>query len=100
MRHETSMEEVELTVVRHGQAGHRSPTIDKLTARHQNSPLSRQLVRRNLADVNPTPLPEGSFAPTIVDLLRQRAAYRPHDRAFTFLVDGENEELNVYVCRT
>ena len=44
--------------------------------------------------MNPTPLPEGSFAPTIVDLLRQRAAYRPHDRAFTFLVDGENEELN------
>jgi 8-amino-7-oxononanoate synthase/acyl carrier protein len=30
-----------------------------------------------------------------VDLLRQRAAYRPHDRAFTFLVDGENEELNI-----
>ena len=51
--------------------------------------------QENLADVNPTPLPEGSFAPTIVDLLRQRAAYRPHDRAFTFLVDGENEELNV-----
>lgn len=24
------MEEVELTVVRHGQAGHRSPTIDNL----------------------------------------------------------------------
>ncbi|MFL2863104.1 MAG: aminotransferase class I/II-fold pyridoxal phosphate-dependent enzyme [Pirellulales bacterium] len=45
--------------------------------------------------MNPTPLPEGSFAPTIVDLLRQRAAYRPHDRAFTFLVDGENEELNI-----
>jgi 8-amino-7-oxononanoate synthase/acyl carrier protein len=44
--------------------------------------------------VNPTPLPEGSLAPTIVDLLRQRAEYRPHDRAFTFLVDGENEELN------
>ncbi|MFM8802361.1 MAG: AMP-binding protein, partial [Planctomycetia bacterium] len=35
------------------------------------------------------------MAPTIVDLLRQRAAYRPHDRAFTFLVDGENEELNI-----
>ena len=44
--------------------------------------------------MNPTPLPEGSLAPTIVDLLRQRAAYHPHDRAFTFLVDGENEELN------
>ena len=40
------------------------------------------------------PLPEGSFAPTIVDPL-STAAYRPHDRAFTFLVDGENEELNV-----
>ena len=45
--------------------------------------------------VNPIPPSEGSFAPTIVDLLRQRAAYRPHDRAFTFLVDGENEELNI-----
>ena len=45
--------------------------------------------------MNPTALSEGSFAPTIVDLLRQRAAYRPHDRAFTFLVDGENEELNI-----
>ncbi|NDC54138.1 MAG: hypothetical protein EBZ74_07540, partial [Planctomycetia bacterium] len=46
-------------------------------------------------DVIPNPVSEGSFAETIVDLLRQRAAYRPHDRAFTFLVDGENEELNI-----
>ena len=45
--------------------------------------------------VNPNPNTEASIAPTIVDLLRQRAAYRPHDRAFTFLVDGENEELNI-----
>jgi 8-amino-7-oxononanoate synthase len=45
--------------------------------------------------VNPTALGENSFAPTIVDLLRQRAGYRPHDRAFTFLVDGEQEELNI-----
>jgi len=45
--------------------------------------------------VNPPPPSEASFAPTIVDLLRQRAAYRPHDRAFTFLVDGENDEINV-----
>jgi 8-amino-7-oxononanoate synthase len=45
--------------------------------------------------VNPNPAGEASFAPTIVDLLRQRASYRPHDRAFTFLVDGENEELNI-----
>lgn len=45
--------------------------------------------------MNPNPASEASFAPTIVDLLRQRAAYRPHDRAFTFLVDGENEELNI-----
>ncbi len=43
----------------------------------------------------PSPTSEASFAPTIVDLLRQRSAYRPHDRAFTFLVDGENEELNI-----
>ena len=45
--------------------------------------------------VNPVPSTEASIAPTIVDLLRQRAAYRPHDRAFTFLVDGETEELNI-----
>jgi 8-amino-7-oxononanoate synthase len=45
--------------------------------------------------VNPNSTSDGSFAPTIVDLLRQRAADRPHDRAFTFLVDGENEELNI-----
>ena len=43
----------------------------------------------------PNPTNEASFAPTIVDLLRQRAAYKPHDRAFTFLVDGEHEELNI-----
>ncbi|NBP80301.1 hypothetical protein EBU58_06200 [bacterium] len=46
-------------------------------------------------DVNPTAPSDISFAPTIVDLLRQRAGYRPHDRAFTFLVDGEQEELNI-----
>ncbi len=46
-------------------------------------------------DVNPTATGENSFAPTIVDLLRQRAGYRPHDRAFTFLVDGEQEEINI-----
>jgi 8-amino-7-oxononanoate synthase len=45
--------------------------------------------------VNPTAPSDISFAPTIVDLLRQRAGYRPHDRAFTFLVDGEQEELNI-----
>ncbi len=45
--------------------------------------------------MHPNPMTEGSFAETIVDLLRQRAAYRPHDRAFTFLVDGEQEELNI-----
>ena len=45
--------------------------------------------------VNPNPNSEASFAETIVDLLRQRSAYRPHDRAFTFLVDGEQEELNI-----
>ena len=43
----------------------------------------------------PNPTTEASFAPTLVDLLRQRAAYRPHDRAFTFLLDGEHEELNI-----
>jgi 8-amino-7-oxononanoate synthase/acyl carrier protein len=46
--------------------------------------------------VNPIPATsEASFAETIVDLLSQRAAYRPHDRAFTFLVDGGTEELNI-----
>ncbi len=45
--------------------------------------------------MNPIPGSEASFADTIVDLLRQRASYRPHDRAFTFLVDGETEEVNI-----
>ncbi len=45
--------------------------------------------------MNPVSTSEASIAPTIVDLLRQRASYRPHDRAFTFLVDGESEELNI-----
>ena len=45
--------------------------------------------------MNPNPNTEASFAETIVDLLRQRSAYRPHDRAFTFLVDGEQDELNI-----
>ena len=43
----------------------------------------------------PNPNTEATIAPTLVDMLRQRAAYHPHDRAFTFLVDGENEELNI-----
>ena len=45
--------------------------------------------------MNPIPGSEASFADTIVDLLRQRANYRPHDRAFTFLVDGETAEVNL-----
>ena len=45
--------------------------------------------------MNPNPNNEASFADTIVDLLRQRASYRPHERAFMFLVDGENDELNI-----
>lgn len=36
------------------------------------------------------------FGPaTLVELLRHRALYQPHDRAFTFLVDGEQEELHL-----
>ncbi len=50
---------------------------------------------RGVSSVNPPPSSEASIAPTIVDLLRQRAAYRPHDRAFMFLVDGETEELTI-----
>ena len=49
----------------------------------------------NFPVVNPNPANEASFAPTIVDLLRQRAGYRPNDRAFTFLVDGEHAELEI-----
>jgi 8-amino-7-oxononanoate synthase len=45
--------------------------------------------------VNPNSTSDGSFAPTIVDLLRQRAADRPHDRALTVIGGGENEELNI-----
>jgi 8-amino-7-oxononanoate synthase len=37
----------------------------------------------------------GSFfgPPTLVDLLRHRAQYQPTDRAFTYLVDGETQEV-------
>ena len=36
---------------------------------------------------------------TIVDILRFRAINQPEKRAFTYLVDGETEEVNLaYVC--
>jgi 8-amino-7-oxononanoate synthase len=39
----------------------------------------------------------GSFftPPTLVDVLRHRAFHQPDHRAFTFLVDGETEEVNL-----
>jgi len=76
-------------------AGHWLPTTETIVAQQQAACSAEADGLEAPPVVNPTPLPEGSFAPTIVDLLRQRAAYRPHDRAFTFLVDGENEELNI-----
>jgi len=39
-------------------------------------------------------LPGSFFGPSnLVDLLRHRASHQAHDRAFTYLVDGENEEI-------
>ncbi len=41
-------------------------------------------------------LPGSFFGPSnLVDLLRHRAAHQAHDRAFIYLVDGENEEIHL-----
>ena len=41
-------------------------------------------------------LPGSFFGPSnLVDLLRHRALHQGDDRAFTYLVDGENEELHL-----
>jgi len=41
-------------------------------------------------------LPGSFFGPSnLVDLLRHRAAHQGHDRAFTYLVDGESEEIHL-----
>ena len=41
-------------------------------------------------------LPGSFFGPSnLVDLLRHRALHQAHDRAFTYLVDGETEELHL-----
>ncbi len=41
-------------------------------------------------------LPGSFFGPAnLVDLLRHRAAHQAHDRAFTYLLDGESEEISV-----
>jgi 8-amino-7-oxononanoate synthase len=41
-------------------------------------------------------LPGSFFGPSnLVDLLRHRALHQANDRAYTYLVDGENEEINI-----
>jgi 8-amino-7-oxononanoate synthase/acyl carrier protein len=41
-------------------------------------------------------LPGSFFGPSnLVDLLRHRALHQAHDRAFTYLVDGETEEIHL-----
>jgi len=41
-------------------------------------------------------LPGSFFGPSnLVDLLRHRAEHQGHDRAFTYLVDGESEEVHL-----
>jgi acyl carrier protein len=41
-------------------------------------------------------LPGSFFGPSnLVDLLRHRASHQGHDRAFTYLVDGETEEIHL-----
>jgi acyl carrier protein len=41
-------------------------------------------------------LPGSFFGPSnLVELLRHRALHQPHDRAFTYLLDGENDEVIV-----
>jgi acyl-CoA synthetase (AMP-forming)/AMP-acid ligase II len=41
-----------------------------------------------------TPIPHRSLPATWVDLLRSRAQARPDQRAYTFLVDGEEQEIH------
>src|SRR5688572_4939153 len=49
-----------------------------------------------MPDVHLDHLPGSFFGPSnLVDLLRHRAVHQSNDRAFTFLVDGENEELTL-----
>ena len=46
--------------------------------------------------LNDACLPGMLFGPSnLVDLLRHRAHYQPDDVAFTFLVDGESQELHL-----
>ena len=41
-------------------------------------------------------LPGSFFGPSnLVDLLRHRALHQGHDRAFTYLADGETDEMNL-----
>ncbi len=50
----------------------------------------------DLAAVHSDQLPGSFFGPSnLVDLLRHRAAHQGHDRAYTYLVDGEQEELHL-----
>lgn len=46
--------------------------------------------------VHPDQLPGTFFGPsTLVDLVRHRAEHQPDEIAFTFLVDGENEQVHL-----
>lgn len=47
-------------------------------------------------DQHPDRLPGTFFGPaTLVELLRHRARYQPEDVAFTYLVDGEDEQVHL-----
>ncbi len=49
--------------------------------------------------MNADRLPGTFFGPaTLVDLVCHRARYQPHDVAFTFLVDGETEQVHLTNC--
>ena len=51
-----------------------------------------------MPDVHLDHLPRSFFGPSnLVMLLRHRAVHQSNDRAFTFLVDGENEELDAHL---
>src|SRR5271166_1883115 len=54
---------------------------------------ARVILLRNLG-VHLDQLPGSFFGPSnLVDLLRHRAAHQGQDRAFSYLVDGESEEV-------
>ena len=74
------------------------------SARCQRSVIltaARRVASGSLISVHLDHLPGTFFGPSnLVELLRHRARCQPHDIAFTYLVDGEHEEVHLTLSRT